>query len=58
MPSAGRPDSRMSEDEARSLVAQQRKLQVATIGRDGAPHLVTMFHAVLDGRLVFWTYAK
>jgi len=58
MPSAGRLASRMSEDEAWSLVAQQPKLQVATIGPDGMPHLVTMFHAVLDGRLVFWTYAK
>ena len=58
MSSAGRPASRMSEDEAWSLVARQRKLHVATVGPDGMPHLVTMFHAVLDGRLVFWTYAK
>jgi nitroimidazol reductase NimA-like FMN-containing flavoprotein (pyridoxamine 5'-phosphate oxidase superfamily) len=58
MPSAGRLASRMSEDEAWALVAQERKLQVATIGTDGWPHLVTMFHAVLDGRLVFWTYAR
>lgn len=58
MPSAGRLASRMSEDEAWALVAQERKLQVATIGPDGSPHLVTMFHTLLEGRLVFWTYAR
>jgi PPOX class probable F420-dependent enzyme len=56
--SEGRLAGRMSEDEAWALVAEERKLQVATIGPDGRPHLVTMFHAVLDGRLVFWTYAR
>lgn len=58
MPSARRLASRMSEDEAWGLVTQERKLQVATIGPDGWPHLVTMFHTVLEGRLVFWTYAR
>jgi PPOX class probable F420-dependent enzyme len=58
MPSAGRVASRMSEDEAWALVAEEPKLQVATIGADGRPHLVTLFHTVLDGRLVFWTYAR
>ena len=58
MPSTGRLASRMTEDESWALVAEQRKLQVATIGRDGRPHLATLFHTVLDGRLVFWTYAK
>ena len=58
MPSAARLASRMSTDEAWALVAEQRKLQVATVGPDGLPHLVTMFHTVLDGLLVFWTYAR
>ena len=58
MPSTGRRASRMTEDESWALVAEQRKLQVATIGRDGRPHLATLFHTVLDGRLAFWTYAK
>ena len=34
MPSTGRLASRMTEDESWALVAEQRKLQVATIGRD------------------------
>ncbi len=58
MPSAGRLASRMGDDEAWAVVAEERKLQVATIGPDGRPHLVTLFHTVLDGRLMFWTYAK
>jgi PPOX class probable F420-dependent enzyme len=55
---AKRAAAQVPEDEAWALVAEQRKLQVATIGPDGWPDLVTLFHAVLDGRLVFWTYAK
>jgi len=58
MPSAGRLASRMSEDEAWAVVAEEHKLQVATIGADGRPHLVTLFHTMQDGRLVFWTYAR
>lgn len=48
----------MTEHEVWDLVAEQRKLQVATLGPDGWPHLSTLFHTVLDGRLVFWTYAR
>jgi PPOX class probable F420-dependent enzyme len=58
MTSAAREASRMTEAEAWDLVAEMRKLQVATVGPDGRPHLVTLFHVVLDGRLMFWTYAK
>jgi hypothetical protein len=49
---------RLSDDEAWGLVAEQRKVQVATIGPGGWPHLVTLFHAVRAGSLVFWTYAR
>lgn len=48
----------MSDDEVAAFLAEARKLQLATINRDGTPHLVTMFHAVLDGRICFWTYGK
>jgi hypothetical protein len=46
----------MSEDEVSSLVAGHRKLQLGTINPDGTPHLVTMFYAVVDGKIAFWTY--
>ncbi|MBO2450388.1 pyridoxamine 5'-phosphate oxidase family protein [Actinomadura barringtoniae] len=46
----------LSEDEVTSLVGTQRKLQLGTINPDGTPHMVTMFHAVIDGQIAFWTY--
>jgi PPOX class probable F420-dependent enzyme len=33
-------------------------VQVASIGKDGAPHLTTLFYVILDGRIAFWTYAR
>ncbi|SEF81883.1 PPOX class probable F420-dependent enzyme [Thermomonospora echinospora] len=46
----------MSEDETTSFLDAQTKLHLGTINPDGTPHMVTMFHAVVDGRLAFWTY--
>lgn len=39
-----------------SLVAEQRKLQLGTMNPDGTPHLVTMFYAMVDDKIAFWTY--
>jgi PPOX class probable F420-dependent enzyme len=56
---AGRDEVRMSGDEIDAFLRANRKVQVATVGKDGAPHLTTLFHIVLeDGRLGFWTYAS
>ena len=49
---------RMSEEEIWTFVEEQKSLQVATIGRDGAPHLTTLWFAVVDGRIVFETFTK
>jgi PPOX class probable F420-dependent enzyme len=46
----------MTGEEAAAFLAQARKLQLATINRDGTPHLVTMYYVLLDGRIAFWTY--
>jgi len=46
----------MSADEVAAFLARSRKLQLATINRDGTPHLVTMYYVMLDGRIAFWTY--
>ena len=46
----------MSEQEVSDLIATQRKLQLGTINPDGTPHLVTMFYALIDGKIGFWTY--
>jgi PPOX class probable F420-dependent enzyme len=46
----------MSPDEIAAFLAGSRKVQLATINRDGTPHLVAMYYVMLDGRITFWTY--
>lgn len=46
----------MTDDEVATLLKEQKKLQLATINRDGTPHLVTMFYGLVDGKIAFWTY--
>ncbi|GAB3493858.1 PPOX class F420-dependent oxidoreductase [Nocardiopsis coralliicola] len=47
----------MSDDEVGAFLAEHRKVQVATNGPGGFPHLSTLFYGLLGGTLVFWTYA-
>ena len=54
---AGRAAVAMTEDEVDAYLAASMKVQVASIGRDGAPHLTTLFYVVHEGRIAFWTYA-
>jgi PPOX class probable F420-dependent enzyme len=46
----------MTDAEVAALLGSARKVQLATINPDGTPHLVTMFYALIDGRIAFWTY--
>jgi PPOX class probable F420-dependent enzyme len=46
----------MTAEEVAAFLAGARKLQLATINQDGTPHLVTMYYALLDERITFWTY--
>ena len=46
----------MTADETSAFLAGSRKLQLATLNPDGAPHLVTMFYVMRDGQIAFWTY--
>jgi PPOX class probable F420-dependent enzyme len=48
----------LSDDELRELLAEQRTLICATIGRDGWPHLMPLWYVVRDGECWSWTYAK
>jgi Pyridoxamine 5'-phosphate oxidase len=48
----------MTGDEAAALLAAGRKVQLATNGPDGFPHLVTMYYVLEDGQIAFWTYRK
>ena len=49
---------RMTEAEATAFLAAQRKVHVATLNRDGTPHLVPMYFLLLDGMVTFWTYTR
>jgi PPOX class probable F420-dependent enzyme len=61
-PEVGRAPARhrdrvgMTPADQAALLAESHKLQLATINRDGTPHLVTMFYVMLDGQIAFWTY--
>ena len=57
---AGKPrDSvKMTAAEIEDYLTSNNKVQVATIGPDGAPHLTTLFYAMVDGRIAFWTYGS
>ncbi len=58
MARGGRARVRMSEDEVAAFLAVHKKVQVATVNRDGSPHLSTLFYVLLDGRIAFWTYGS
>lgn len=49
---------RMSEAEIASFLAEPRTLNVATIGPDGAIHLVAMWYRMYGTSPVFTTYGK
>jgi PPOX class probable F420-dependent enzyme len=53
-----RDQIRMSDEEIRSFLLEQRTLQVATIDHDGWPHLIAMWYVLINDQIVFWTYAK
>jgi PPOX class probable F420-dependent enzyme len=48
----------MSNQEVDDFLAGNRKVQVASIGKDGAPHLSTLFYVLRDGLIAFWTYGR
>jgi PPOX class probable F420-dependent enzyme len=53
-----RDQIRMTDAEIRDFLNEQRTLQVASINKDGTPHLVAMWYGFIDGNIVFWTYGK
>lgn len=48
----------MSDEEVDAFLREPHHLQVATIGRDGRPHLVAMWYGLVDGSVVLWTYGR
>ena len=53
-----RDQIKMTDAEVEAFLEEQRTMSVATIGRDGRPHLIAMWYAILDGAPCFWTFAK
>ena len=56
--SKGRDAVKLTEQEIQGLLEENLKVQIASIGPDGVPHLSTLFYVVRDGRIAFWTYAR
>lgn len=49
---------RMSEQEIADFLSGAHSLQVATLDKEGAPHLTTVWFAMHDGAILFETYGK
>jgi PPOX class probable F420-dependent enzyme len=53
-----RDQIRMSEREMWEFIESRKSMQVATLNRDGSPHLTTLWFALVDGKPVFETFRK
>ena len=49
---------RMTDEEMKIFIEEQKSLQVSCMGPDGWPHLTTLWFAVVDQRIVFETYTR
>lgn len=58
MASRGRSAVQLSDQEVAGFLAANMKVQIATVGPDGAPHLTTLFYVLDRGRIAFWTYGS
>jgi PPOX class probable F420-dependent enzyme len=58
MAGGNRDAVRMDDAELATLLDENLKVQVASNGPDGVPHLTTLFYVVHDGEIAFWTYAR
>jgi nitroimidazol reductase NimA-like FMN-containing flavoprotein (pyridoxamine 5'-phosphate oxidase superfamily) len=48
----------MTAEQAAAFLLGGRKVQLATNGQDGFPHLVTMYYVINGGHITFWTYRR
>jgi PPOX class probable F420-dependent enzyme len=53
-----RPDIRLTPDEQAAFLRSQRKCALATLDRDGFPHIVAMNFAFRDGAYYMSSYGK
>ena len=48
----------MTDEEMWDFIEGQKSVQVATINRDGSPHLTTLWFALVEGKIVLETFTK
>ena len=53
-----RDEVAMTDAELRDFIESQKTIQVATINKDGTPHPVPLWFAVVDGDIVLETFTK
>ena len=58
MAAKGRAAIQLTESEVTAFLEHEMKVQVATIGPHGEPHLTTLFYVLDEGRIAFWTYGR
>ena len=55
---SGRNAVQMSDEDIQQFLGDNMKVQIATIGPDGTPHLSTLFYVLETGNLAFWTSGR
>jgi PPOX class probable F420-dependent enzyme len=55
---SGRDAVKLTDEELTGFLESNMKVQVATNGPDGHPHLTTLFYVMVEGQMFFWTYGK
>ena len=58
LPTMARKDITMTPDEVQEFLTANTVLQVATVGKDGWPHLAPMWYVMDEGRVVFRSFTK
>jgi PPOX class probable F420-dependent enzyme len=53
-----RDQIKMTPDEVRAFLEEERTVTCATNGRDGFPHLMPLWYVLREDTLWAWTYAK
>jgi PPOX class probable F420-dependent enzyme len=53
-----RDEIKLTAEEQRELLEAERIVTVASLGRDGWPHLMPVWYVLRDGEIWVYTYAK
>ena len=53
-----RDQIRMNDDELWKFIDEQKSVQVATINKNGTPHVMPLWFAVDDGTIILETFTK